>query len=131
MDKSTLAIIVPCFNELGMLPQTNERLGALLGGMMRDGIVSGDSYILYVDDGSRDGTWQLIESYAGTHVRGLKLAGNVGHQNALLAGLTVAKEQADVLVSIDADLQDDIHVIPEMLQPRLTTHSEMSQRLLV
>ena len=116
MDKSTLAIIVPCFNEQDMLPQTNERLGALLGGMMRDGIVSDDSYILYVDDGSRDGTWQLIEVYAGSHVRGLKLAGNVGHQNALMAGPETAREDADVTVSIDADLQDDINAIPEMMK---------------
>ena len=116
MEKSTLAIIVPCFNEQEMLPQTNERLVALLGGMMRDGLVSGDSYILYVDDGSRDGTWQLIEGNAGNHVRGLKLAGNVGHQNALMAGLETANVDADVTITIDADLQDDINVIPEMIR---------------
>ena len=116
MEKSTLAIIVPCFNEQEMLPQTNERLMALLGGMVRDGLVSGDSYILYVDDGSRDGTWQLIEGYAGNHVRGLKLAGNVGHQNALMAGLETANVDADVTITIDADLQDDINVIPEMIR---------------
>ena len=116
MEKSTLAIIVPCFNEQEMLPQTNERLVALLGGMMRDGLVSGDSYILYVDDGSRDGTWLLIEGYAGNHVRGLKLAGNVGHQNALMAGLETANVDADVTITIDADLQDDINVIPEMIR---------------
>ena len=116
MDKSTLAIIVPCFNEQEMLPQTNDRLGALLSGMMRDGMVSGDSYILYVDDGSRDGTWQLIESYVGSHVRGLKLAGNVGHQNAIMAGLEAANVDADVTITIDADLQDDLNVIPEMIK---------------
>ena len=83
---------------------------------MRDGLVSGDSYILYVDDGSRDGTWQLIEGYAGNHVRGLKLAGNVGHQNALMAGLETANVDADVTITIDADLQDDINIIPEMIR---------------
>lgn len=116
MEKSTLAIIVPCFNEQEVLPQTNERLVALLGGMARDGLVSGDSYILYVDDGSRDGTWQLIEGYAGGQVRGLRLAGNVGHQNALMAGLETANVDADVTITIDADLQDDINVIPEMIR---------------
>ena len=116
MDKSTLAIIVPCFNEQEMLPQTNDRLGALLSGMMRDGMVSGDSYILYVDDGSRDGTWQLIESYVGSHVRGLKLAGNVGHQNAIFAGMMTARNWADAVITIDADLQDDIECIPQMVR---------------
>ena len=107
MDNSTLAIVVPCYNEEEVLPQTNERLCSLLDGMMRDGLAGQGSYILYVNDGSRDNTWQLIEEYGGSdpHVRGLKLAGNVGHH----------RHDADVTVSIDADLQDDINAIPEML----------------
>ena len=98
---------------------TNKQLTSLLHDMMHQRLVSEESYILYVDDGSRDRTWQLIaecsrESKA--RVRGLKLAGNVGHQNALMAGLETSLEDADVTVSIDADLQDDIHAIPEMVK---------------
>ena len=100
------------------MPQTNHQLGALLADMMRQHLVGEGSYILYVDDGSRDRTWQIIAEYgdADAHVRGLKLAGNVGHQNALMAGLETAREDADVTVSIDADLQDDIRAIPEMVK---------------
>ena len=118
MDNSILAIVVPCYNEEEVLPQTNQQLTALLNGMMRDKLVGQGSYILYVNDGSRDRTWQLIEEYASgdDHVRGLKLAGNVGHQNALMAGLDTARLDADLTVSIDADLQDDINVIPEMVK---------------
>lgn len=118
MDNSILAIVVPCYNEEEVLPQTNQQLTALLNGMMRDKLVGQGSYILYVNDGSRDRTWQLIEEYASCddHVRGLKLAGNVGHQNALMAGLDTARQDADLTVSIDADLQDDINVIPEMVK---------------
>ena len=118
MENSTIAIVVPCFNEEEVLPQTNQQLRALLDGMMRDRLVGEGSYILYVDDGSRDNTWEIIAGYsdADAHVRGLKLAGNVGHQNALMAGLDTARQDADVTVSIDADLQDDINAIPEMVR---------------
>ncbi len=117
MENSTLAIVVPCYNEEEVLPQTNQQLRALLDGMMREHLVSGESYILYVNDGSRDRTWEIIAGYSESdaHVRGLKLAGNVGHQNALMAGLDTARQDADVTVSIDADLQDDIHAIPDMV----------------
>ena len=118
MKNSILSIVVPCYNEQEVLPQTNERLRALLDGMIRDNLVAEGSFILYVDDGSADRTWELIAGYAAgdTHVRGLKLVGNVGHQNALMAGLDAAHTDADVTVSIDADLQDDINVIPEMVK---------------
>lgn len=118
MDNTVLAIVVPCYNEEEVLPQSNKRLRELLDGMMQDRLVSCDSYIMYVNDGSRDSTWSIIASYAerDRHVRGLKLAGNVGHQNALMAGLETARHDADITVSIDADLQDDIHVIPEMVR---------------
>lgn len=116
MENSILAIVVPCYNEEEVLPQTNEQLGSLLDGMIRDRLVGAGSYILYVNDGSRDRTWSLIEQFSSPHVRGLKLAGNVGHQNALMAGLLTASQDADVTVSIDADLQDDINVIPEMMR---------------
>ena len=118
MKNSILSIIVPCFNEEEVLPQTNQRLRALLDGMIRDNLVAEGSYILYVDDGSRDRTWELLSGFAqpDTHVRCLKLVGNVGHQNALMAGLDTARADADVTISIDADLQDDINVIPEMIK---------------
>lgn len=118
MDNSVLAIVVPCYNEQEVLPQTNKRLRALLDSMMLDRLVGSDSYIMYVNDGSRDDTWSMIAGYSeqDTHVRGLKLAGNVGHQNALMAGLETARQDADITVSIDADLQDDINVIPEMVK---------------
>ena len=118
MDNSVLAIVVPCYNEQEVLPQTNKRLRALLDSMMQDRLVSSDSYIMYVNDGSRDDTWSMIAGYCeqDTYVRGLKLAGNVGHQNALMAGLETARQDADITVSIDADLQDDINVIPEMVK---------------
>lgn len=117
MENSTLAIVVPCYNEEEVLPQTNQQLRTLLDGMMREHLVSEESYILYVNDGSRDRTWEIIAGYceSDAHVRGLKLAGNVGHQNALMAGLDTARQDADVTVSIDADLQDDIHAIPDMV----------------
>ena len=118
MENLNLALVVPCYNEQEVLPQTNKLLRELLDNMMRDGLVGNGSYILYVNDGSRDNTWTLIEGYSrdDAHVRGLKLAGNVGHQNALMAGLETAREDADVTVSIDADLQDDINAIPEMVK---------------
>ena len=118
MVETVLAIVVPCYNEEEVLPQTNQQLRGLLDTMMRDGIVGQGSYLLYVDDGSRDRTWMIIEGYSNSdaHVRGLKLAGNVGHQNALMAGLETARQDADIIVSIDADLQDDIKAIPEMVK---------------
>ena len=118
MENSVLAIVVPCFNEEEVLPQTYQQLRKLLDSMIHDRLVADASYILYVDDGSLDRTWQVIAGYceADNHVRGLKLAGNVGHQNALMAGLDTARADADVIISIDADLQDDIRVIPEMVR---------------
>ena len=117
MKKETLYIVVPCYNETEVLPSTTERLVGLLGELVHGGQVADDSRILYVDDGSADGTWALIEQLAAQHtcVCGVKLAGNVGHQNALMAGLETAIEAADITVTIDADLQDDISVIPDMV----------------
>ncbi len=117
MENPILAIVVPCYNEEEVFPQTNRQLLSLLDGMRGDGLVAHGSYILYVDDGSRDGTWRLIAG-AGqddSRVRGIKLSGNSGHQNALMAGLETAREDADMMVTLDADLQDDLRVIPDML----------------
>lgn len=113
-----LYIVVPCYNEQEMLPITNEQLNKFLRSLVEEDIIDADSKVMYVDDGSHDKTWELISEYAHTDssVSGVKLAGNAGHQNALLAGLTTAKEYADIMISIDADLQDDISVIREMIE---------------
>ena len=116
MGTPILYIVVPCYNEEEVLRETNSRLTALLRRLVDEGKVSADSRVMYVNDGSSDRTWQLIRQFHDEGpVRGVNLAGNVGHQHALLAGMTVAKDLCDVLVSIDADLQDDIEAIPAML----------------
>ncbi len=119
MATTALIIVVPCYNEEEALPTTHQRLSELLAQMTADGLIDGSrSRLLYVDDGSRDGTWPLVERLAdgGQNVCAIKLAANSGHQNALMAGLEAAAEMGDAIVSIDADLQDDIHVIPNMVR---------------
>jgi polyisoprenyl-phosphate glycosyltransferase len=110
-----LGIVVPCYNEEEVLPETTRRLTALLDRLIAEERVTRSSRIFFVDDGSSDGTWALIEELArdNPHVAGIKLSRNRGHQNALLAGLFTA--EGDALVSVDADLQDDIGVIAEMM----------------
>ena len=112
-----LAIVVPCYNEEEVLETTNKELVRVLKDLIDKNKVSDDSYIMYVNDGSKDSTWnRILEAYNETKlVRGLNLAGNKGHQNALYAGLMYAKEDADMSISIDADLQDDTKVIEEMV----------------
>lgn len=112
-----LAIVVPCYNEQEVLPDTVEKLAGLLKELTGTVKISPDSFVLFVDDGSRDDTWDLICKYAKEHecIQGLKLAGNVGHQNALLAGLMTVRDEVDAAISIDADLQDDISVISDMI----------------
>lgn len=111
-----LAIVVPCYNEEEVLPETNRRLLALLSRLMELQLVSEESCIHYVDDGSKDSTWSLIESLAALNnsVHGIKLSRNRGHQNALLSGLMSV--EGDAIVSIDADLQDDVAVIEAMVR---------------
>ena len=114
----TLFAVVPCFNEEAVLPQTAAVLSAKWGELIRQGKISPESRLLFVDDGSTDRTWNLIEGLFAENllVRGLRLSHNRGHQNALLAGLLTAKEDADAVVSLDADLQDDVDAIDEMLE---------------
>ena len=111
-----LAIVVPCYREEETLPVTAPVLGDLLRGMVEDGMVSPESYICFVNDGSRDGTWpEILRLQEESPVyRGINLSRNFGHQSALMAGLLTA--EADVYVSIDADLQDDEQKIREMVQ---------------
>ncbi len=110
-----LGVVVPCFDEEAVLPETIKRLGELLEGLMAAGRIAAGSQIFFVDDGSRDGTWALIEQSAqqDKRIAGIKLSRNRGHQNALLAGLFTA--EGDILISIDADLQDDLGAIPQMI----------------
>ena len=111
-----LTIVVPCYDEEEALPETALRLTTLLERLRKDGRIAVNSRIMFVDDGSHDRTWQLIEelSREDGRIGGIKLSRNRGHQNALLAGLFTA--DGDVLVSVDADLQDDIEIIEDMLK---------------
>lgn len=114
-----LAIVTPCYNEQEVLPETCRRLVALLERLAAAGKVDRGSQIYFVDDGSRDRTWEIIESFVQEElpVVGIRLTRNRGHQNALLAGLFTA--EGDAVVSIDADLQDDIEAIEEMVDRHL------------
>jgi glycosyltransferase involved in cell wall biosynthesis len=118
MIEPILTIVVPCYNEEEVLPETIYELNNLLIDMMNEKLISTRSKLLFVDDGSKDETWEIIykEGLRKEHVRGLKLTRNAGHQNALLAGLFTAKDYSDCVISIDADLQDDIQVIREFIQ---------------
>lgn len=113
-----LAIVVPCYKEEEVLEICSEALRGVLANLIEKGKITDDSYVMFVNDGSKDRTWELIESEHNKYpdrVKGVNLAGNVGHQYALTAGLMVAKDMCDISVSIDADLQDDICVIEEMV----------------
>ena len=111
-------LVVPCYNEEEVLPETVKRLTAKLSSMISDGKASEESRMLFVDDGSRDRTWELIEQFSAenTYVGGIKLSHNRGHQNALLAGLMSAKKHCDCAISLDADLQDDIEVLDQFVE---------------
>ena len=113
-----LYIVVPCYNEEEVLPATAEKLKEKTEQLKADGAISQNSRILFVDDGSSDKTWQIISELHEKDklYQGVKLSHNRGHQNALLAGLYTAAQYADATVSMDADLQDDIDAIDEMLK---------------
>lgn len=111
-----LVVVIPAYNEEEMLPVTIPAMSEVLDRMVSAGKISSSSKLLFVDDGSTDKTWPLIEQYRqiNAFVSGISLSKNYGHQNALLAGLKVSKD-ADVVITIDADLQDDINAMEEML----------------
>ena len=111
-----LVIVVPCYNEEEVLPETTAQLSRVLDGLRGKKAID-QGIILYVDDGSKDTTWRLVQKYAteNPYVKGLQLAHNVGHQQALWAGLEWASQRADAAVSIDADLQDDVDAIGTMV----------------
>lgn len=118
MLQPVIAIVVPCYNESAVLSMSMAKLSEVLGAMVEDGTVSSQSYILCVNDGSTDSTWEEIEKFhrRDTRIKGISLAHNRGHQYALLAGLMTVKDRCDAAVSIDADLQDDPDIIPEMVK---------------
>ncbi len=116
--KNILYVVVPCYNEKEVLNETTKRLTEKLSLMISDKLIDKKSKIMYVNDGSKDNTWELIKTYnqENDFVTGINLSRNRGHQNALLAGLMTAKEHADIVISMDADLQDDINVMDKMVK---------------
>jgi glycosyltransferase involved in cell wall biosynthesis len=114
-----LSLVVPCFNEQEVLPETAKKLSGKLQQLVSEKIIEEKSILLIVDDGSSDNTWSLIEKLHAENpsvFNGIKLSGNRGHQNALLCGLLAVKDRVDAAISIDADLQDDIDVIDKMIE---------------
>ena len=112
-----LGIVCPCYNEHEVLLQSGERLTALLDGLVAKRKIAPDSFVLLVNDGSRDNTWQLIKQLHDTnhYFRGVNLAKNVGHQNAIMAGMMTAKDHCDAVITIDVDLQDDLNALERMI----------------
>ena len=113
-----LATVSPCYNEEEVLRHSVERLSALFERMISEGLITPDSMMVFVNDGSRDRTWQIIRELHDENkfVRGINMSRNVGHQNAIMAGMMTARKWADAVITIDADLQDDIECIPQMVR---------------
>ena len=113
-----LATVSPCYNEEEVLRHSVERLTALFERMISESLISEDSMMVFVNDGSRDRTWQIIRELHAENkfVKGINMSRNVGHQNAIMAGMMTAREWADAVITIDADLQDDIECIPQMVR---------------
>lgn len=115
---TVLYLVIPCYNEEEVLPETSRRLLEKMTAMIQEGLVSGKSRIVFVNDGSKDKTWEIISSLHQSNplFGGICLSRNKGHQNALLAGLMTVKSHADIVISLDADLQDDINAIEAMVK---------------
>lgn len=113
----TLAIVIPCYNEEAVLADTAAEVTAIIRDLAGRGVIAADSFVLFVNDGSSDGTWKLIERLHAElpGVKGLNLLGNVGQQNAIMAGMMTVRDRVDAVVTIDADLQDDITKLEEMI----------------
>jgi len=113
-----LYVVIPCYNEEEVLHVTTEKLTEKLNKMIKDELINNNSKIMYVNDGSKDKTWDIIEDLnkKNKFITGVNLSRNRGHQNALLAGLMTAKKYADIVISMDADLQDDINVMDKMVE---------------
>lgn len=117
MKSNTIWLVIPCYNEQEVLPETSKQLGDIMHGMMEEGKISRQSRIAFVNDGSKDMTWNIISQLheEDNIFTGINLAHNRGHQNALLAGLMTAKDYADAAISLDADLQDDVGAIGQFI----------------
>lgn len=115
---STLYVVIPCYNEEEVLEETTKQLKKKIEKLIKDKKISGKSKVMYVNDGSKDNTWSLIKKINEKEplFTGITLSRNRGHQNALLAGLMTAKKYSDVVISMDADLQDDINAMDEMIE---------------
>ena len=113
-----LMVVIPCYNEEEVLPETSRRLVLKMGSLVEKGLISEDSRVLLVNDGSKDRTWELISELHKENplFEGVKLSRNRGHQNALLAGLMTARNRCDVCISMDADLQDDMDAMDKFLE---------------
>lgn len=113
-----LATVSPCYNEEEVLHHSAERLTALFERMISEKLISEDSMMVFVNDGSRDRTWEMIRELHGKNkfVKGINLSHNVGHQNAIMAGMMTARQWADAVITLDCDLQDDIECIPKMVR---------------
>ena len=116
-NNTILSIVVPCYNEQEVIDETAKQLTDVLNELIQDKIVSSESFVLFVNDGSKDKTWEKItELYQNNKlIAGINLAKNVGHQNALMAGLYTAKSTCNAMITIDADLQDDVGAIKKMI----------------
>ena len=116
--ENKLFVVIPCYNEEEVLHETTKRLKEKLNKLINDKVISKDSKVMYVNDGSKDKTWELIKEISSKEelFTGITLSRNRGHQNALVAGLLTAKNYADIVISMDADLQDDINAIDGMLE---------------
>lgn len=112
-----LAIVSPCYNEEEVLKQSAARLTALFEELIAKKKISADSFVLFVNDGSKDSTWSIIKQLNKTnaYIKGMNLGRNVGHQSAIMAGMMTAKDWSDAVITIDADLQDDLNAIEEMI----------------
>lgn len=112
-----LGIVIPCYNEEAVVADTAAEVLGILGDLVQREVIAADSFVLFVNDGSTDSTWQLITGLHSkdSRVKGLNLLGNVGQQNAIMAGMMTVRERVDAVVTIDADLQDDITCLEQML----------------
>lgn len=123
----TLFLVIPCYNEQEVLHETSRRLKEKMHFLMQSGKIDKNSRIVFVDDGSKDKTWEIItELHESDNIfRGIKLSRNKGHQNALLAGLMTVRKECDAAISLDADLQDDVGAIDAMVDKYLNEHCEV------
>lgn len=117
-NSDILYLVIPCYNEEAVLHETARQLMKKMKAMIERNMISEESKIMFVNDGSKDKTWDIIQELHRLNpiYSGVKLSRNKGHQNALLAGLMTAREKADMVISLDADLQDDVNVIDKMVE---------------